>query len=106
MRVAAVTASVLLCVPAAFADGLPASFAVTVTPAAPLAAVPSGTVSRTGLMPVPGASVSSHVPSVPAYDSEPASSQAVPAVLPLPDRIPVPEPNPLAVSFCEMDFGL
>jgi len=83
------------------ADGLPSSFVVSIEQASPLAAVPSGTVSKSELAPIPGAAVSDYRPPVPAYVPHFAPTGRHPAV----GRVPVPVLNPTPVSFCLMDLG-
>lgn len=70
-----------------------------IEPASPLAPAPLGAVQREGLQPVPGIAVAP--PRAPAaYAPEwTARRPASPSV------VPVPEPNRLAVSWCQMDLG-
>lgn len=84
---------------AAMANGQPGTFSVTIEPAPPLQAVPSGRVDKGALDLIPGTVESASRPPPPAY--APSYGGRFPSA----PEVPIPEPSPMSVSYCEMDLG-
>lgn len=75
----------------------------TIEPASPLQAVPSGTVVRSSAAPIPGVDVAPERSGPPpAYAPEYGRASPGQAI----GRAPVPEFNPIASSWCQMDLFL
>lgn len=74
----------------------------TIEPASSLPAVPSGVVSRSSMEPIPGTEVApERTGPPPAYAPEYGSRSAAR----MPGTAPVPEFNPVSVSWCQMNLS-